>query len=154
MSTEPVVPDDLPLSKARQLARPWVCKAGTEGCERTKPCRSCLGRRNRRKGKVAERQARKALGLTAATLAHAAVGEEALSGPVRVEIKAGAQAKPVWTRYALSEAQSEAGKAAGDTRPFLAVFKAEGTSDGLYVGRLSKVRDVAAALCPNCGGGV
>lgn len=145
-------PADLPLSKERQLARPWNCKAGNDGCTRTAPCRSCLGRRNRRKGKVTERQVRKSLGLTAATLAHAAVGEEALTGPVRVEVKSGAQAKPVWTRYALSEAQSESGKAIGDTRPFLAVFKPEGTSDGLYVGRLSKVRDVAAALCPNCGG--
>jgi hypothetical protein len=77
--------------------------------------------------------------------------EEFLGGSVRVEVKAGAQVKPVFTKFLASEAQSEAARPVGDHRPFVAVFMPEGTSDGLAVVRLSALHEFAAALVEQWG---
>lgn len=42
--------------------------------------------------------------------------------PWRVELKTGAQAGPVVTRWRLSRDQSDAAKSMGDHRPFVAIF--------------------------------
>jgi hypothetical protein len=65
---------------------------------------------------------------------------------VRVEVKAGAQINPVWTRYRLAEEQSEAQRPFGDTRPFIMVAMPDGMNDGLVVFRLSRLRETAEAL--------
>jgi hypothetical protein len=144
------LPEGFPRSKEEQSGRVWVCKAGNDPCSRTAPCRSCLGRRNRRSGMVKQRAARKALevvtGKQAAQFASLTSNEEGWRLPVRVEVKSGAQCNPVWTKFAATEAQANAAKSAGDARPFLAVFMGTRTSDGLVVCRLSELGRVHEAL--------
>lgn len=77
--------------------------------------------------------------------------EEHLPGSVRIEVKSGAQAGPVWTAYLKSEAQSEAARSIGDTRPFVASFEPKGTSDGLVVFRRSKLLETVAAMAEQLG---
>lgn len=127
-------------------AKPWVCRKEDPACTRKVPCRSCLGRRNRRSGLKKQRDARKTLGIPSAKFAGLNGNEENWRGPVRVEVKSGAQAKPVWTRYALSEDQAESNKAVGDARPFLAVFMPPGMTDGLFVGRISQLAAIVEAF--------
>lgn len=123
-------PAQLPHSKERQLARPWVCKAGNDPCSRTAPCRSCLGRRNRRKGKEAERKARRILGVQRLPSGAAQVGEEAWRDLHFIdECKSGAQAGPVGTRFLAMEGQALANKAIGDQRKFRAIWKPKGWGD-------------------------
>ena len=98
-----------------------------------------------------QREARKALealtGAQAARFAGQLGNEEAWSGlPLRIEVKSGAIAGPVWTKYAAAEAQSNASKAIGDTRPFVFVAMGQRTSDGLMVCRLSELARVVEAL--------
>ena len=138
------VPPGFPLSKEEQ-ARPWRCPKENESCTRTKPCPSCLGRRNRRSGLRKQRTARKGLGIEVRFAAQGG-NEETWNGAVRVEVKSGAQAGPVWTRYKAAEDQSEANKSIGDPRPFLAVFMPKDITDGLVVFRLSRLTDVLGAL--------
>lgn len=144
----PEVPEGFP--RLEKATRPWECKKGDASCTRTKPCRSCLGRRSRRSGLEKQRQARKALetitGKQAGRFATLTAQEENWRLPVRVEVKSGAQCGPVWTKYAMTEAQSEAAKPSGDPRPFVAVFMGTRTSDGLFVCRLSQLGRVVEAL--------
>jgi hypothetical protein len=121
------------------------CQCGMDGCElfgtlgkadrngrrhvRGCGCPVCRGRRNRRKGDDKARRARKALGLAGANTRH----EELWGGPVRVESKAGAQVKPIWTRFRDARAQSELARPIGDHRPFVFMASPDGTSEVLYV---------------------
>jgi hypothetical protein len=59
-------------------------------------------------------------------------------GAIRLEVKAGAQIKPVFTAYLRCEIQSEQHRPIGDPRPFALVAMPDGTSDGLIVMRLSQ----------------
>ena len=70
--------------------------------------------------------------------------EEHWSGTVRVECKSGAQARPVLTRFLLSEGQSEQHRPYGDHRPFIATFEHDGRA--VFVGDLSRIREIVAAL--------
>lgn len=130
--------------------RPWVCKKGVESCTRTKPCRSCLGARNRRSGMKKQRQARKALevvtGKHAVQFVTAGGNEENWRLPVICEVKSGKQTDAVWSKYAAAEAQANANKAQGDPRPTTVVFMGTRTSDGLFVCRLSELGRVMEAL--------
>lgn len=106
--------------------RPWQCRKGDESCLRTAPCNACRGARNRRSGMRKQREARKALealtGAEAARFSGQLGNEESWTGlGIRVEVKSGAVAGPVWTKYAAAEAQSAASKAIGDVRPFVFV---------------------------------
>lgn len=124
---------------------PCNCGCGKEGTFRAKPwrdgtlcvtrcdCRRCLGRRVRAKGDSKARKARKALGIPGANSRH----EEVWGGPVRVEVKAGAQVKPAITAFLRCEAQSELSRAIGDHRPFMAVAMPDGSNDGVVMMRLS-----------------
>lgn len=144
----PEVPEGFP--KLDKATRPWVCKKDVESCTRTKPCPSCRGRRNRRSGMTKQRQARKHLevltGKKAGRFSTQTGNEENWVLPIRVEVKSGAVAGPVWTKFAASEAQAEAVKPHGDPRPFAAVFMGTRTSDGLLVVRLSELERVLDAL--------
>lgn len=117
------------------------CK-GPEG----QPCRSCLGRRNKRKGRTKQRAAQVALGMVGPGSTLGPNHEENWLGLLRVEVKAGAQVGPVKTRYLLAEEQSEAQRPFGDHRPFIYVAMPNGMSDGLVTCRLSKLQDVALAI--------
>jgi hypothetical protein len=73
--------------------------------------------------------------------------EEHWRGAVRVEVKSGHRdTVPVWTRFTACEAQSEAGRAIGDNRDFMAIWMPPGTSEGVVGIRLSRLEDVAKAI--------
>ncbi len=118
-----------------------VCGCGLFGTPRKRPlghirgceCAQCRGKRNRSKGDAKARVARKALGLGGANTRH----EEHWGGDMRVEVKAGAQIKPVFTAFLRCEIQSEQHRPIGDHRPFAMVAMPDGTKDGLVVMRLS-----------------
>jgi hypothetical protein len=61
--------------------------------------------------------------------------------PLRVEVKAGAQVKPIETRFVAAEKQSTTAKADDDQRPFCFIAMADGTSDGLFICRLSALKE-------------
>ena len=105
-----------------------------EGHIRGCACAKCRGKRNRAKGDAKARKARKALGIAGVNSRH----EEVWGGALRVEVKAGAQIKPVVTAFLRCEIQSEQHRPIGDTRPFAMVAMPDGWSDGLIVMRLSQ----------------
>jgi hypothetical protein len=106
-----------------------------------------MGKRNRSKGDDKARKARKALGIGGVNSRH----EEVWGGPVRVEVKAGAQVQPAWTAYLRCEAQSEAQRPLGDTRPFVAVIMPENTSDGVVMIRLTVWEQIIRPLLEEAG---
>jgi len=144
----PDVPDGFPRLKGE--TRPWSCKAGVDTCTRTAPCPACRGARNRRKGKRGQGQNRRVLedvfDAHARWAGDLANEETASHLPVRYENKAGRMAGPVATAYLHAEAQSEAAKAVGDLRPFVATFSPDNWGDGLIVIRLSRLRAVLEAF--------
>jgi hypothetical protein len=110
-------------------------REGRDGKRRVAGCGDPVarGKRNRAKGDAKARRARQTLGISGANTRH----EEHWGGAFRVEVKAGKQIAPMWTRYLLAEQQSEQGRAIGDPRPFVMVAMPDDTTDGLIVGRLS-----------------
>jgi hypothetical protein len=118
-----------------------ACNCGLFGTLRKRPeghirgcnCPKCRGKRNRQKGDSKARQARKALGITGVNSRH----EEVWGGDVRVEVKAGAQVKPVVTAFLRCEIQSEQHRPIGDNRPFMLVVMPDGSKDGFVVMRLA-----------------
>lgn len=106
-----------------------------DGKRRIKGCGDPVarGKRNRAKGDSKARRARKQLGIGGANTRH----EEHWGGDLRVEMKAGAQVTPIWTRYLAAETQSQQHRAVGDPRPFALVAMPDGITDGLVVMRLS-----------------
>lgn len=110
-------------------------KVNRDGNRRIKGCGdpTARGKRNRSKGDSKARKARKTLGIGGVNSRH----EELWGGDIRVEVKAGAQVKPLATRYFLAEEQSEQHRPMGDTRPFALIAMPDGMSDGLVVMRLS-----------------
>lgn len=122
---------------------------GSRCVRRGCPCNRCKGARNKRIGQRGQAKAATAIGIARSPLRPG--HEELYGGLVRVEIKAGAQAGPVWTRFAAAEAQSESQRPTGDTRVFVAMFEPKGTSDGLVVFRRSQLNEVVAALAEQLG---
>lgn len=104
-------------------------------------CYSCRGRRNQRKGKRTQREVRKGFEkvfqVPAGPSVSSTADEENWRLPLRIEVKSGAQAKPVYTFYRNTKAQSDAKKAIGDPRDFAAAARADGDTDPLVVIRLS-----------------
>lgn len=119
-------------------------KPGRDGKRRVKRCGDPVarGKRNRSKGDAKARRARKALGIAGANTRH----EEHWGGAFRIEVKAGKQVEPVWTRFRSAEQQSEQHRAIGDPRPFLLVAMPDGTGEGLIVGRLSELGAILRLL--------
>lgn len=131
--------------------RPW--RDGSRCVARVCKCRRCQGKANRARGASKQRKATKQLGLSHGQFAGA--HEEALTGPVRTEVKATARhAKPVATAYNLMRAQSDAAKASGDTRPFVAAACPPGSSLVYYVVRSDELEAVVFALADAWGFGV
>jgi hypothetical protein len=112
-------------------------RVGRDGKRRVAKCGdpAARGKRNRAKGDAKARRARKTLGIGGANTRH----EEHWGGAFRVEVKAGKQIAPIWTRYLLAEQQSEQARAIGDPRPFIMVAMPDNTTDGLIIGRLSSL---------------
>ena len=131
------------------LKKPW--RSNGVSCVKAKcRCRQCLGGGSKRKGQRKQSKATTALGIPRSSISPG--HEEFLAGTVRVEVKAGkSQAGPVWTKYLLSEAQSEAARPFGDNRPFVALFMPDGSSDGLVVFRLSKLDETVVAIAEQRG---
>lgn len=118
--------------------------AGRDGKRRVKGCGDPVarGKRNRSKGDAKARRARKALGISGANTRH----EEHWGGAFRIEVKAGKQIEPIWTRFQSAEQQSEAARPVGDPRPFLMVAMPDGSTDGLVIGRLSQLGSILRLL--------
>ncbi len=124
------------------MKRDCVCGCGLFGTPKKRPeghirdcrCPKCNGKRNRAKGDSKARLARKTLGIPGVNSRH----EEVWGGSVRVEVKAGAQIKPVATAFLKCEAQSEQARPIGDNRPFMLVCMPDGWKSGLIVMRLEE----------------
>jgi len=113
------------------------------------PCRSCLGRQNRAKGKVKQREARKVLGIAGPSLG--ADHEENWRGLVRAEVKAGAQVRPMQTAFERMRTQSEASRPYGDHRPFVAVAMPDGKRSGIVALRTEDIEAFALAIVAMMG---
>lgn len=122
-------------------------KPGRDGNRRIKGCGDPVarGKRNRTKGDNKARRARKKLGL-AATGKAGTRHEEHWGGMFRVEVKAGAQVGPIWTRFSSARAQSEASKAYGDIRPFIMIAMPDGTSEGIVLLGLQDLADLVSLI--------
>lgn len=128
---------------ARPRTKAWADGLGphARGC----PCRRCLGSRSNKGGHRKQGKALRGIGAPRAVR-----NEENIGGTLRTEVKSGATAQPVWTKFLASEKQSEQNRPRGDGRPFVAVFMPEGTSDGLVVFRLSNLAETVQALYEQC----
>jgi len=122
-------------------------RPGRDGKRRVKGCSDpqARGKRNRSKGDSKARIARKKLGL-AATGSAGSRHEEHWSGFFRVEVKAGAQVGPIWTRFQLAFNQSKASKALGDIRPFAMIAMPDGASEGIVLMTLTEFAELTALL--------
>ena len=118
-----------------------------DGNRRIKGCGDPVarGKRNRTKGDSKARRARKKLGL-AATGNAGTRHEEHWGGLFRVEVKAGAQVGPIFTRFLAARAQSEASKSLGDIRPFAMIAMPDGSSDGIVLMGLDEFAELLALI--------
>jgi len=91
------------------------------------------GKRNRTKGDSKARVARKKMGISGVNSRH----EEVWGGPVRVEVKAGKQVKPIATLFNPTRIQSERARAIGDSRPFVMIAMPDNEADGIVLLSLS-----------------
>lgn len=132
-----------PFTREEQAhGRVWTCKAEAEDCTRAKPCRSCLGRRNRRKGKRKQTAAARAAGVPTARFHGQNADEENWRACFRAEVKSGKQVQSLAARFLAAEKQSDGSRAVGDNRPFLFVAMPDGWgSEGVVTLRLSSWRE-------------
>lgn len=117
------------------------------GVRRVRGCAdpAARGKRNRRKGDSKALRARKKLGLGGHLTRH----EENWGGAFRTEIKAGAQIKPIATRFWAAKQQSDASKALGDIRPFAMVAMPDGSLEGIVLMTLSEFADLVKLIGDN-----
>ena len=104
------------------------------------------GLKNKNKGRRKQNLARKKLMIPDAKFRSQMGHEENWGGNIRVEVKAGAQVKPIWTKYIKAKEQSEENKRIGDSRPFMFVAMPDGTSNGLVVIELDDIVNIVTAL--------
>lgn len=124
-------------------------RASRDGQRRVRGCGDPVARggRNRRLGLTKQAKAARAVGIPRSSISPG--HEEYLPGRLRVEVKAGAQVGPIWTRYRAARAQSEAQRPIGDHRPFAMLAMPTGTSSGLLICDLDHIVEVAAAVLGN-----
>lgn len=78
--------------------------------------------------------------------------EEQFPGELRVEVKAGAQVKPMDTAFQKARKQSEAARPIGDNRPCVIVAKVNPSGkDGIVAFRQSDLQAVAYSLAKHFG---
>lgn len=124
----------------------WRCKHGNDPCTRAKPCRPCLGARNRRKGLRRQREARKALGVAPSHKFGDANEENWGDALWANEVKAGKQIGPAvnaWSRIEQQVLSNEADHGS-QRKPVRAVLMPDGwpSGEGLVVVRLSAWREL------------
>ena len=113
--------------------------------ERSETVNQRRGRINKQKGHRKQSLARKALEdlFETGVMFHGRkTNEESWNFPVRVEVKAGKQVGPLATRFLAAEKQSAVAKATGDPRPFVFIAMPDGMTDGLFVCRLSVLKEL------------
>lgn len=130
------------------LKAPWRSN-GVQCVARKCKCRQCAGKNSKKGGGRKQSKALTSIGVPRSSFhpGH----EEHIGGTVRAEVKSGAQVGPLWTRYRLAEAQSEAARPVGDNRPFVFVAMPEGVSYGLVVVRTDRLAETVAALAEQMG---
>jgi hypothetical protein len=101
------------------VARPQARKR-KDGLHHARGCKCvrCNGAKIRSGGQAGQRSAAKRAGVKKIGSFYAG-HEEMMDGPTRIEIKTGAQIKPMVTAYDKHKAQSDAARRIGDTRPFV-----------------------------------
>lgn len=104
------------------------------------------GLTNKNKGRRKQNLARKKLRIPDTKFRSQMGNEESWQGQVRVEVKAGKQVQPIWTKYLKAKEQSDSNKNIGDTRPFMFVAMPDGTTNGLVIVELDKLDEVVFAL--------
>lgn len=101
-----------------RLGRPQQRKYKDGQHVRGCPCRRCKGRRTRAGGNAGQRNSAKRAGVKKVG-AFFAGHEEHYTGETRIEIKCGAQVRPVFTAFDKHKKQSDAARRIGDSRPFI-----------------------------------
>jgi len=104
------------------------------------------GLKNKNKGRRKQNLARKKLMIPDAKFRSRMGHEENWGGNIRVEVKAGAQVKTIWTKYNQAKEQSDSNKRIGDSRPFMFVAMPDGTSNGLVIAELDEIVNIVTAL--------
>ncbi len=124
-------------------------KPSRDGKRRVRGCGDPVARggRNRAMGRTKQAKAVRAVGIPKSPISPG--HEEYLPGQLRVEVKAGDQVGPIWTRYRAARAQSEAQRPIGDHRPFAMLAMPAGTSHGLLICDLADVIEMAIAVLDN-----
>lgn len=109
------------------------------------------GRRSRNKGMRKQNEARKQLRVPNARFRSNMGNEENWRGELRFEVKAGKQIDSIWNKYLKMEEQSNSNLAdyGADKKPFVAVIKPDGTTDGLVMFRISDVENVVTGFFMN-----
>lgn len=102
------------------------------------------GRRSRNKGMRKQREARKQLKIPNSKFRSNMGNEENWRGELRFEVKAGKQIQTIWTKFLKMKEQSDSNLAdvGKGSKPFVAVIKPDGTTDGLVMFRISDVENV------------
>jgi hypothetical protein len=101
-----------------RLGRPQLRKHKDGQHVRRCPCVRCKGRRTRNGGNTGQRNAARRAGVKKAGPFFAG-HEEQYDGETRIEVKCGAQVRPVFTAFEKHKKQSEASRRIGDVRPFV-----------------------------------
>lgn len=115
------------------------------------PCVRCKGARVRKGGLAAQRTAAKRLGVPMMGSMRPG-NEEDYAGLLRMESKAGAQVRPMFTAFLKAESQSEAQRPHGDNRPFVMAARiTPQANDGLVVIRESRLQETVYALAVQLG---
>ena len=91
-----------------------------------------------------QREARKQLKIPNSKFRSNMGNEENWRGELRFEVKAGKQIQTIWTKFLKMKEQSDSNLAdvGKGSKPFVAVIKPDGTSDGLVMFRISDVENV------------
>jgi len=102
------------------------------------------GKRSRDKGMRKQREARKQLKIPNSKFRSNMGNEENWRGELRFEVKAGKQIQTIWTKFLKMKEQSDSNLAdvGTDSKPFVAVIKPDGSTDGLVMFRISDVENV------------
>ena len=102
------------------------------------------GKRSREKGMRKQREARKQLKIPNSKFRSNMGNEENWRGELRFEVKAGKQIQTIWTKFLKMKEQSDSNLAdvGTDSKPFVAVIKPDGSTDGLVMFRISDVENV------------
>lgn len=111
------------------------------------------GKRSRDKGMRKQREARKQLKIPNSKFRSNMGNEENWRGELRFEVKAGKQIQTIWTKFLKMKEQSDSNLAdvGTDSKPFVAVIKPDGSTDGLVMFRISDVENVIWGFKENWG---